>query len=127
MTQASNSFSIVWPQLLYALPIIFVSIAAAIVCIMNWQKAPTAATFCLIGFGLIGFNSIFGTIITAVLIHNGGNNRTLGEMLSLVGVLRVILGATGYVFLLIAVFQGRNHEVRSNLFESPPAQPATPR
>jgi len=127
MTQTSSSFSIVWPQLLYALPVIFVSIAAVIVCIMNWQKAPTAALFCLIGFGLIGCNSLFGAIITGMLIHNASSNRTLGEMLSLVGAARMIIGVAGYVFLLIAVFSGRNREVRPNLFESPPAQPAAPR
>jgi hypothetical protein len=126
MTETS-SFSIVLPQLLYALPIILVSIAAVIVCVMNWQKAPTAAMLCLIGFGLIGLNSIFGAIITAMLIHNAGTRSSLGAMLSIVGAVRVIIGATGSVFLLIAVFHGRNREVRSNLFESPPAQLGSPR
>ena len=126
MTQTGSSLSIIWPQLLYALPIVFVSIAAVIVCIMNWQKAPTAALFCLIGFGLIGFNTLFGAIITGMLIHNNSGNRTLGAMLSPVGAVRVILGAPGSVFLLIAVFQGRNREVISNVFASPPTQPVNP-
>ncbi len=104
MTETSGSFSIMFPQLLYALPIILVSIAAVIVCVMNWQKAPTAAMLCLIGFGLIGLNSLFGAIITTILIHNAGTRSSLGAMLSIVGAVRVIIGATGSVSLLIVKF-----------------------
>ena len=95
MTQTNGGFSIIWPQLVYALPIILVSIAAVVVCAMNWHKAPNAALFCLIGFGLIGFNSIFGTIITALVLRSGRSGGTLGEILSIVSAVRILFSVAG--------------------------------
>jgi hypothetical protein len=127
MAQTSGSGWIFWSQLLYSLPFILVSIAAVIVCVMNWQKAPTAAMFCLIGFGLIGFNSIFGAFITAMMIRNAGNTGLLREVWSIVSAVRIIFNVAGYVFLLIAVFSGRNHPATPpSSSSSAPTQPRNP-
>jgi hypothetical protein len=123
MTQTSSSFSYLWPQFLYTIPIIFVAIAAVIVCVMNWQKAPTAAMFCLIGFGLISFNSILGPIVTTFMIRSGGSPGAMGQFLSVIGIVRVIFSVAGYVFLLIAVFTGRHAETKPSPFAAPPNAP----
>lgn len=126
MTQTNGGLSVVWTQLLYLLPTILLCLAAVVVCVMNWQKAPTAAMFCLIGFGLIGFNSIFGAIMTTILVRNDGAERAMREWWSLVTSARMLLSLAGYVFLLIAVFSGREPAVRSNVFETSPARPGSP-
>jgi len=126
MTDTGDSLRIFLPQLLYSLPIILTSLAAAVVCIVNWQKAPTAAMFCLIGFGLIGFNSFFGSLITSLLIHNNGGAAGLARMWSFVSAGRILLSIAGYVFLLIAVFSGRKGEIKPNVFESAPNQSGAP-
>jgi hypothetical protein len=123
MTQTNGSFWIIWPQLLYSVPIILVAIAALVACIMNWQKAPTASMFCLIGFGLIGFNSVFGAVMTTLMIRNGGSTGMLWEIWSLVAAARVILNLAGYLFLLVAVFSGREGIVKPNLFQTTPGNP----
>jgi len=123
MTQSSGSFSMILSQLLYSLPTILVAIAAAVVCIMNWQKAPTASMFCLIGFGLIGFNSIFGAIATTLMVRNGANAEMVREFWSLVSAARIILSLAGYVFLLVAVFSGREGIVKPNLSQTTPGNP----
>jgi hypothetical protein len=120
MTQTSSSFSYLWPQFLYTIPIIFVAIAAVIVCVMKWQKAPTAAMFCLIGFGLISFNSILGPIVTTFMIRSGGSASTMGQFLSIIAIVRVIFSVAGYVFLLIAVFTGRSGETKPSPFTTAP-------
>ena len=123
MTSSSSSLTYLWPQLLYALPIIFVAIAAVVVCIMNWQKAPTAAMFCLIGFGLIGFNAVLGPVVTTFIIRSrsGESPSTIGEFWSIISVLRIILSTAGLVFLLIAVFTGRTGETSPSPFSTPPS------
>lgn len=123
MIQTSNSLWIIWPQLLYSLPTILVAIAAVVVCIMNWQKTPTAAMFCLIGFGLIGFNSVFGVVMTTLMIRNGANTGMFREFWSLVSAARTILSLAGYIFLLVAVFSGREGIVKSNSFQTTPGNP----
>jgi hypothetical protein len=118
MTPTNNSISIVWVQLAYALPIILIAIAALVVCVVNWQKAPTAAMFCLIGFGLIGLNSIIGAFLITLMVRSSGSTGTPGELLSIINVARVILNLAGFVFLLIAVFSGRQSVAKQNLFET---------
>ena len=120
MTQTSSSLTFLWPQLLYAAPVIFVAIAAVVVCIMNWQKAPTAAMFCLIGFGLIGFNALLGPILTTLMFHSGESPGMMAPLWSIIAVVRIILGVAGYVFLLIAVFNGRQGETKPTPFSAPP-------
>jgi hypothetical protein len=124
MTQTSGSLSIIWSQLVYIVPTILVAIAAIIVCVMNWQKAPTAATFCLIGFGLIGSNAVFGVIATSLFVQAGSARSA--PLWSLVTVARMILNTGGLAFLLIAIFSGRNSALKQNIFESTPNQSGGP-
>ena len=125
MTQTSGNFWILWPQLLYSLPFVLVSVAAVIVCVMNWQKAPTPALFCLIGFGLIGFNSVFGGFMTFLMIRSGTSSGTLRELWSILSAIRILFSLAGYVFLLIAVFSGRQPHATPNPLA--PNQPASPK
>jgi len=121
MTQTSSSFfTVIWPQFLYSVPIILVAIGAVIVCVMNWQKAPTAAMFCLISFGLISFNAILGPVLTTLMIRSAGSPSMMGEFWSIVAVVRIIFSVAGYIFLLVAVFTGRGTVAKPNLFGSPP-------
>jgi hypothetical protein len=118
MTQTGNSISILWTQVAFALPTILIAIAALVVCVLNWQKAPTAAMFCLIGFGLIGLNSIIGAFITSLMVRNSGSPRTIGEMWLIINAARMLLNLAGFVFLLVAVFSGRQPVAKQNLFEA---------
>jgi hypothetical protein len=118
MTQTNNSISIVWTQLAYVLPTVLVAIAALIVCVVNWQKAPTAAMFCLIGFGLIGLNSITGAFLTSLMIRSSGGPGNVGEFWLIINAARVLLNLAGFIFLLIAVFSGRQPVAKKNLFET---------
>ena len=118
MTSTSNSISILWSQVLFALPTILIAIAALVVCVLNWQKAPTAAMFCLIGFGLIGLNAIIGAFVTTLVVRNGGSPARVGEFWLIINAARVLLNLAGFVFLLIAVFSGRQPVAKQNLFET---------
>jgi len=116
-----TSHLMVWTQLAYIFPTVLVATAAVIACIVNWQKSPSAALFCLIGFCLIGCNSIFGAVLTAWM---AGGNGNFGELLVLISAGRSILNLIGLVFVLIAVFSDRQTITKPNLFATVPgAQP----
>lgn len=123
MTQTSDTISILWAQLAYILPTVLVSIAALVVCVVNWKKAPMAAVFCMIGFGLMGLNSIVGAFMTTWMVHNGGGRAAATELWSVIAAARIILNMAGLVFVLVAVFSGRNLVAKQNLFETGPSAP----
>jgi len=126
MTPTNGSFWALLPQLLYSLPTVLVAIAAVIVCTMNWQKAPTAARFCLIGSGLIGFNAIFGALVTFLMVQINLSPGSTGAAWTIITVVRVLLSVSGFVFMLIAVFSGRQPVIKENLFETATSHPLSP-
>jgi len=118
-----TSHLMVWTQLAYIFPTVLVAIAAVIACIVNWQKSPNAALFCLIGFCLIGCNSIFGAVLTTWM---AGGNGNFGEILVLISAGRSILNLIGLVFVLVAVFTDRHTVTKPNLFENQPLNKSRP-
>jgi hypothetical protein len=71
--------------------------------------------FCLIGFGLIGLNSMVGAFLITLMVRSSGS---AGELMSIINIGQVLLNVAGFVFLLIAVFSGRQPAAKQNLFET---------
>jgi hypothetical protein len=121
MTQNNGGVWVLLPQLVYALPTLLVAIAGVIVCIVNWQKAPTAAMFCLIGSCLIGFNAISSAFATYLMVQFNASVGPMKAWWAFIAIVRVLLNVSGFVFLLIAVFSGRPLVTKQNLFETTPS------
>jgi hypothetical protein len=111
-------------QLAMNLPTLLVSIAAIVITLIRWQRAPKPALYSLLGFGLLTFNAIFGVIFYAVIVGAAGSDRmNMASVMSLVGIVRALLNAVGFVFLLIAIFTGREQKIEPSPFEPVVGQP----
>jgi hypothetical protein len=93
------------------LPILMISLAAVVIAIVRWRRAPQACLFCLLGFGVIFFLSAVMPFVQYFLIMGpgrSGGSSGMGTLMTVMGVAWSGLTAVAYVLLAMAVFAGRS-------------------
>jgi hypothetical protein len=115
----SNSWITVLPQLAFGIPVLAVCLVAGVLCVLRWRQSPSVALFCLLGFGLFAFSTFLSPIISALIMDGmSGDHRSMAKALGAWGLIHVLINTGGLVFLLLAVFSGREQKVEGSPFES---------
>jgi hypothetical protein len=95
---------------IFHLPIVMISLAAIVIALVKWRQAPSAALFCLLGFGIIFCLSTVMPMLQFFLIAGPGRSASGGvnAWVSAISVVWSLMAAVAYVLLAMAIFAGRS-------------------
>jgi hypothetical protein len=114
-------------MLLTRLPTLLVYLAAAVLCVIYWARAPRGAMFALIGLVLQMLASLVGVAMSVWMMQSRTGPTpmpavTVGQIAMIFQVATMILHMAGVALLVIAVFAGRERLEPSG-FEVAPLRP----
>ena len=113
MTSTNTTFFTMLAQnLLYQVPSLLVCLVACVLVILDWRRGGKASLWALLGFGTV---VVLGAVVpvayaflTARMVSGGGTAQSgMASVMAVVGFGSALLHAMGYVFLLLAVLNGR--------------------
>jgi hypothetical protein len=104
-----NPFAQLVSMLVGQSPLLLAYVAGLVVCAMRWNRYPRPAQLAFLGtlFLLIAAVGTPAVNVWIVTQFQPGGAVQLGELYSILGLVSAIVRATGYAFLLGAVFFGR--------------------
>jgi hypothetical protein len=113
MTATNTTFLMMLAQnLLYQVPSLLVCLVACLLVCLDWRRGGKASLWALLGFGTVVVLGVVFPVAYAFLtfkMTSGGGSpqAATASVLTAVGFGSALLHALGYVFLLLAVLNGR--------------------
>jgi uncharacterized membrane protein len=91
-------------------PFLLACLVGLILAVIRWRRHPRVSLFATIGCGLLLASSLIGSIAIAWVQHQmiTASLNDAAALFGLIGIARGLVGTVGFVFLLLAVFCGRD-------------------
>ena len=102
--------TMIWSQLVYAIPALLVGIFGLILAITNWSRCPRAALLVVLGVGVLLAATFANLVFYGVFapgLHRSHGAASLGTIYAIVGIVSAVLHQSGIVLLILAAFAGR--------------------
>jgi hypothetical protein len=94
-------------------PLVLVCLLGLIFAIIRWRRHPRVSLFAGLGCALLLVSSIVGSLAFGWAQHRmmTGTAAEVGAFFTLIGIMRSVVSTAGFVFLLLAIFSGREFTV----------------
>ncbi len=102
--------TLIWSQMVYAIPALLVGIFALVLAIINWSRCPRAALLVAVGAGVLLAATVMNVAFYGVMapgFHRTHSAASLGTLYAIAGFVSAILHQGGVVLLILAAFAGR--------------------
>lgn len=102
--------TMIWSQLIYAVPAILVGIFGLVLAIINWSRCPRAALLVVLGCGVLLAATLANAVFYGIIapgFQRSHNVASLGTIYAIAGCVSAILHQGGIVLLILAAFAGR--------------------
>lgn len=95
-------------QLLSAAPQLIVYIGGMVLAILWWGRSPRAATFTLVGLGIMLLSALVSPVVQAMLASSGTSMSTVAGRMMIYFLFLSVTRAAGLGFVVAAVFADRS-------------------
>jgi hypothetical protein len=107
--------------LLYRLPLFLLWLIGTVIAIIRWKRHPRVSLLAIIGFLVLSFSTFFTALLpplTGQMMRDFLDYRLLLNVLLPVMRLLPFLDALGWIFVLPAIFNGRNPVMQSETIKA---------
>ena len=108
----SSSASQLISSIATQMPMLAIFVVGIVVALVLWSKHPKVSALAMLGLGILLLNSIGMSIVQSLLIasqNKGGgmSAEAFSRTMQVVGLVRAVIGAGGFVVLIWAIFADR--------------------
>jgi hypothetical protein len=103
--------SLLLQQLGYRAPVLLTCVVGIILSVIFWRRAPRPSLFVLLAASFEAVVSISNSVaFTYIVTSNSSSSASIGQRLSMVGMVASMVSPVPYILLMIAAFVGRSRQ-----------------